>query len=316
MKPLRLFAFWFVGCFFAVPAAAIILIPPCDLRGVGHISVWNPRPQSTDEIPFKSLATLDLVPGTVVMFKVDRPSSNIVTVDMVTTTNPNAFPGYERSDLPLVQGTLGQFAPGTYDVSSQTRSHDATTGAFAPICQGMYARSLKVFADSGQAPVVEYYNATLDHYFMTQNRVEMHDLDTGVHAGWVRTGQSFSTYVPGATIYGNWTGALRYYGLPSAGLDTHFYTYGGTEQIALTIGPYAKDWILETQNAFEVSPPNFPDGACFESAPVYRVWNNRIDSNHRYTTKREIRDAMVAAGWIAEGRGDDAVVMCVPSQSK
>jgi hypothetical protein len=45
---------------------------------------------------------------------------------------------------------------------------------------------------------------------------------------------------------------------------------------------------------------------------VYRVWNNRADTNHRYTTDRAARDAMVAAGWIAEGYGNDAVIMCSP----
>jgi hypothetical protein len=46
---------------------------------------------------------------------------------------------------------------------------------------------------------------------------------------------------------------------------------------------------------------------------AYRVFDNRADANHRYTTDRSVRDAMVAKGWIAEGDGPDAVVMCAPS---
>ena len=46
--------------------------------------------------------------------------------------------------------------------------------------------------------------------------------------------------------------------------------------------------------------------------PVYRVFTNRVDANHRYTTDRATRDAMVAKGWIAEGDGEDTVVMCAP----
>ena len=45
----------------------------------------------------------------------------------------------------------------------------------------------------------------------------------------------------------------------------------------------------------------------------YRAFDNRADANHRYTTSRAIRDQMVAMGYIAEGYGDDAVIMCAPA---
>ena len=48
------------------------------------------------------------------------------------------------------------------------------------------------------------------------------------------------------------------------------------------------------------------------TTPVYRVFSNRPDANHRYTTERSVRDAMVAKGWVAEGDGTDFVVMCAP----
>ena len=47
-------------------------------------------------------------------------------------------------------------------------------------------------------------------------------------------------------------------------------------------------------------------------APVYRVFSNRADANHRYTTDRAVRDRMVGKGWLAEGDGADTVVMCAP----
>ena len=46
--------------------------------------------------------------------------------------------------------------------------------------------------------------------------------------------------------------------------------------------------------------------------PVYRVFSNRADANHRYMTDRGVRDQMVASGWLAEGDGADLVVMCAP----
>ena len=45
---------------------------------------------------------------------------------------------------------------------------------------------------------------------------------------------------------------------------------------------------------------------------VYRVFDGRLDANHRYMTDKAIRDQMVAKGWIAEGDGPDLVVMCAP----
>ncbi len=54
-------------------------------------------------------------------------------------------------------------------------------------------------------------------------------------------------------------------------------------------------------------------GACpAGTAPVYRVFSNRADANHRYTTDRATRDQMVGKGWLAEGDGPDLVVMCAP----
>ncbi len=45
---------------------------------------------------------------------------------------------------------------------------------------------------------------------------------------------------------------------------------------------------------------------------VYRLWNNRTDSNHRYTTDPAVKAQMLARGYVAEGYGADAVGMCSP----
>jgi len=36
---------------------------------------------------------------------------------------------------------------------------------------------------------------------------------------------------------------------------------------------------------------------------MYRVYNNRPDANHGYTTSLQTRNDMVALGWIVEGFG-------------
>ena len=80
--------------------------------------------------------------------------------------------------------------------------------------------------------------------------------------------------------------------------------------------------MLETPNAFAAWLPDPATGSCPPSgfrgiegdvllAPVYRLWNSRIDTNHRYTTSQIIRDQMIAQGWVSEGYGANGVAMCV-----
>lgn len=71
--------------------------------------------------------------------------------------------------------------------------------------------------------------------------------------------------------------------------------------------------------AFTLEDPQFMHtilptaGACpATTTPVYRVFSNRPDANHRCVTDRVVRDAMVGDGWLAEGDGADLVVMCAP----
>jgi hypothetical protein len=52
-------------------------------------------------------------------------------------------------------------------------------------------------------------------------------------------------------------------------------------------------------------------GACLSGTiPVYRVWDKRFDTNHRYMTSAALRAQMLSLGWVAEGYGPDAVIMC------
>ena len=58
--------------------------------------------------------------------------------------------------------------------------------------------------------------------------------------------------------------------------------------------------------------PNLEPGG----QPLYRLYNNRPDANHRYTVSTQIRDEMLAKGWILEGRyyaGADTYAMCIPN---
>jgi hypothetical protein len=154
-------------------------------------------------------------------------------------------------------------------------------------------------------PVVEFYNAGLDHYFITWGAAEMNDLDTGVHAGWTRTGQSFNAYT---MTQGSTSPVCRYYIPPGFG-DSHFFGRGTLE--CNDTGRKFPSFTLEESNYMHMLLPSA--GVCpAGTTPVYRVFSNRPDANHRYMTSKVLRDQMVARGWLAEGDGDDLVVMCAP----
>jgi len=162
-------------------------------------------------------------------------------------------------------------------------------------------------------PAVEYYNADRDHYFVTSIRQEISDLDSGVHPGWQRTNQTFNVYAAGS---GGPLGRLpfcRYYGLPEAGLDSHFYT-GSVLECLDVLAKFAGAWQLESGEVFQAHLPNIVTGACpAGTVPVLRTWNQRVDSNHRYTTSIVLRNQMLAQGHVAEGYGPDGVAFCAPA---
>ena len=125
--------------------------------------------------------------------------------------------------------------------------------------------------------VIEYYNATLDHYFMTADAAEAAVLDSGKLSGWGRTGASFGAYSPGANATS--LPVCRLYGLPQAGLDSHFYS-AAADECAAALARFASSWTLESSNAFQVQLPDLSSGSCpTNTSPVYRVFNNRRDVN-------------------------------------
>jgi len=153
--------------------------------------------------------------------------------------------------------------------------------------------------------VVEFYNPTLDHYFITYVGTEIAKLENGDTPGWVATGLSFSAYPAERT---GLSAVCRIYIPPGKG-DGHYYGRDKAEcDAAMAKNP---SFILESPNFFYLYPTTA--GNCAAGlTPVYRVYSNRADANHRYTTSRAVRDTMVAKGWLAEGDGPDVVVMCAP----
>lgn len=159
---------------------------------------------------------------------------------------------------------------------------------------------------AGSTSVVEFYNPRLDHYFISGLPEEIDDLDRKRHLGWGRTGQLFFSVPSSQPV-------CRFYGLPSAGLDSHFYS-ASQQECNDVRERFSSAWLPETDSAFHIGLPNFSSGQCPPGTiAVWRLWNGRADSNHRYTTNASIRQAMLDEGYVAEGYGPGATTMCAQS---
>ncbi len=154
---------------------------------------------------------------------------------------------------------------------------------------------------------LEYYNPTLDHYFITADTDEMSVLDSGAIPGWYQTGNNFTVWDGAAGRAGP---VCRYYIPPGYG-DSHFFSASADECAIVAIKfPFLEK---ESDAAFYIALPDLQTGACAAGElPVYRLWNGRTDANHRYTTSAAIKAQMIAQGYVAEGYGPDAVDMCSP----
>jgi hypothetical protein len=283
----------------------------------GLTSFAPPYPRAKDAVTFDiNLGELP-IPGGVPAVALSKTTvaAGSIRFDVILTSPANfaIFPEYQsyptQGSENDITGSLDPLAVGGYFVTTAIRTWDPVNGFVNPCAfLGDRTTTLTVYADAdGLSPVIEYYNSNLDHYFMTQSPTEIAALDAGVFSGWVRTGQSFLAYLPAE---GGGQPILRFYGLPSAGLDTHFFTFASSPDLAVVEGN--PSWELESVDAFNLDPPDsLLSGACPRGdIPVYRLWNGRTDSNHRYTTDPAIKAQMIAKGYIAEGYGPDAVMMC------
>ncbi len=149
----------------------------------------------------------------------------------------------------------------------------------------------------------EFYNSTLQHYFITASQTEAQGIDQGAAGpGWSRTGQSFYAYPLDSTAEGL-SSVCRFYGTPGVGPNSHFYTANAGECEWVKTDP---GWFYEGL-VFRIATPT--GGTCTAgNIPVYRLYNGRWrenDSNHRYTTESGIYQQMQTQGWAGEG-----VVFC------
>jgi len=163
------------------------------------------------------------------------------------------------------------------------------------------------FAQGALVDVVEYYHAGLDHYFISALPADIAALDSGTLKGWARTGLTFKAHdapAPGTSP------VCRFYIPPTQG-DSHFYSASPAE--CAEVAAKFPSFSFESPSVMNVGLPDAATGACSNGwTPVFRMWNQRSDSNHRYTADRAVRAEMLARGYVAEGYGAEGVAMCTP----
>lgn len=166
---------------------------------------------------------------------------------------------------------------------------------------------------------LEFFNTTLNHYFMTADTAEATGIDNGAAGpGWIRTGQNFKIWPTLAEAASGALAVCRFY---TRGANSHFYTLDPAECQGLKDLEVSQRRDAEAQGrtftgwqfegiAYYAAPP--VNGACAGGTqPIYRAYNNRAafnDSNHRFMPNVALYQQMTGSGWIGEG-----VAMCAPN---
>jgi hypothetical protein len=156
--------------------------------------------------------------------------------------------------------------------------------------------------DVNESIAIEYYNPSLDHYFVTAEPAEAAMLDAGILVpGWIRTGFNFKAWAAGSA---RGMAACRFYGTPGVGPNSHFYTISQDECALVKANPM---WKYESIafNAF----PLVGDDCPADLMLVTRLYNNGMggQANHRYLTSHSEANVMTQRGWMIEGP-----VFCTP----
>ena len=213
--------------------------------------------------------------------------------------------GVAQITPPLLSTSVGSGFP----VVARWMKSDCLGGA--PTVQTYFPTVVISSATTNSASVVvEYFNASLGQYFSTLLDEEIAILDAGVFIGWAQSIGAFAAYASSSTAPPGTVPVCRFWNSKSS---AHFYSASKDECEAVQ-ELYPETWILETTSAFWVFLPNTLTGTCTpDQLPIYRMFNNSASPGHRYVTDRKLRDWMVGAGWIAEGYGPEAVMMCAPS---
>ncbi len=222
---------------------------------------------------------------------------------LMLARNANLTPGQV---LGIISATARSFRAGTSCGNGPACGAGLLDAGFA--VQGTIPSSQT--APPGTVPVIEYYRADKDHYFMTADAPEIAFVDTQLSPTFQRTGEVFFAWVDPALAPANAVPVCRFYS-PLPLIDSHFYTALDSE-CQFVFAHWPGTWILENRAAFYVLLPDAGGNCQAGTLPVYRFFDNRNDANHRHTIDLTVRRAMINRLWVPEGSGPNAVAFCSP----
>ncbi|MBL0289591.1 MAG: hypothetical protein IPQ15_02585 [Betaproteobacteria bacterium] len=161
---------------------------------------------------------------------------------------------------------------------------------------------------------IEYYHAEFDHFFVSS----LGPTSTPRFGPHPRLGDR-----PGlaaASAAANLDPVCRFY-IPPAKGDSHFFS-ASVDECATVLGRIGVDpnyagYVYESPAAWFTALPDTASGACpVGMVPVWRLWNRRVDSNHRYTAQPGVRGQMLGRGYVAEATdrcGSACAAHCSPA---
>lgn len=221
---------------------------------------------------------------------------------VVVTIYDNTF-SYSPNPWIVLGQEVGPLAPADYKVDVIMTAVMPFPGYPLLVASGVPLHVAEATPPDPPMWAIEYYNESLAHYFITSLPTEQHLLDAGGFVGWQRTGYSFrvNAGIDNASV-------CRFY-IPPAQGDSHFYSAVVTE--CSEVATKFPSFLYEAPSLFKTTLPDLASGQCATGqVPVYRLWNMRPDTNHRYVIDRELRTQMVRAGYVSEGYGPYGVAMC------
>lgn len=232
--------------------------------------------------------------------------------DLLVIGGPPAVPRLLRLDPVTLTTRESLELPGLAYVGAAIR--DPVTGRLLLFAGDRESRDRVVSVETdAERPdtrvAVAFHHQAFDHYFVTADPAERAAIDAGIHG---------TDWVPASDVFRVWTAprpgsmpVCRFFSARMAPRSSHFHTHDAAECAALQA---AGEWQFEGI-AFHVAPTG-ADGGCPEGTePLYRLYNDGRGGapNHRLTASRATYDAMVAAGWVAEGTGPGVVFACTPA---
>lgn len=233
--------------------------------------------------------------------------------------DPNvADEGYVGADCGVGKGTTARFAAINAGLPGAGVKALALTPSGNMLYAGLDGGSVyRLNLDNKLGVVTEFYNPSLDYYFMTSRASDVALLDT--LAGWRRTGKNFNVFVAQET---GTLGINRYYFDQVAvnkSRGSHFHTLvQGEKDILAALNPGNSQTPRLPYNegvdsyAFAPLVEGLGGSCAAGQTPVYRLFRGPSrfpdNANHRFTTDIAIYNSFVALGWDGEG-----VKFCVPN---